>query len=64
MIRGDNAAGSGHVVDDCRRIARDILADMAGDQPSVLVIGAARRIADDESNDFVFAKFCASERRD
>ena len=42
MIRRDDAARARHVLDDPRRIARQILADMARHQPRVLVVGAAR----------------------
>ena len=56
MIRGNNAAGAGHVFDDPRRIAGDMLADMARDQPGVLIVGPARRITDDESQSLISQK--------
>ena len=41
MIRGDDSTGTGHVLDDPCRVAREILADMAGEQPGILIVGAA-----------------------
>ena len=46
MIGRNNAAGAGHVFHDPCRIPGDVLADMARDQPGVLIVGSARRIAD------------------
>jgi hypothetical protein len=37
MICSDNPAGAGHVFNDGRRIARNMLGKMAGDHPGVKI---------------------------
>src|SRR5262249_40385942 len=48
VLRGAQAPGAGHVLRHDRRPARDMLADVAGDQPAVEVVAAADAVADDE----------------
>ena len=49
VICGDDPAGARHIFDDPGRISGNVLVDVSGDQPGVLVIGTARRIANDKS---------------
>src|SRR6185295_11399251 len=60
MISCDNSPGAGHVLDDPGRISNDLFIDMARDQPGVLVVSPARRVADDESQCLVFEKILRS----
>src|SRR5207253_192079 len=48
VLRGAQAAGTGHVLRHDRRPARDVLADVAGNEPAIEVIAATDTVADDE----------------
>src|SRR6266480_5878886 len=49
MIRGNDAAGAGHVFDDPGRVSGYVLADMTGDESGVLIISPTERVTDNES---------------
>ena len=48
VVGGDQARGAGHVLHDDGRLARNVLREMAGEQPRVGIEAAARRVADDD----------------
>ena len=47
IVRRDHAAGAGHVVDDDRRITRDMLTHMARNHARIEIVAAARRVIGD-----------------
>src|SRR5437016_5870642 len=51
VIRGLEAAGARHVLRDDGRLAGNVLAEMARDQPAVEVVAAAGGIADRDRDD-------------
>src|SRR5712691_9648286 len=50
IVRRDEAARPRHVLDDDRRVARDVLAHVPRDRPRVSVEAAARREADNDAH--------------
>ena len=54
MVRGDDPGGTGHVLDDARRISRQVAADVARQHARVKIERTAWRIADDDRQGLVF----------
>jgi len=56
MICSNDAAGAGHVFNHGRRIARDMLGEMARDHPGIEIERTSGRIADNETNSLIFVE--------
>jgi hypothetical protein len=56
VVGRDDAAHARHVVDDDRRVAGNVLGEMAGDKARVLIVTAAGRKSDHDAHRLALIK--------